>query len=610
MEFLGFLAGAVLALLVALALFRTIDPQRRRPRRAPVDPPPEREGDRVETLCQALSGDPVRDRPLLNRLLALGPGIIPTLLEVLAQQSRQTDGAPVRRVARLEELVADFGLAAVPPVTDVLARLQPTAPLAPALTRILHRLGQAGARSVLMRGLKHPELAPFLPRFRHLQRGDPSTALFLTLRDHRADPGPALATLAGLLVDRPDVIDRLWQAWDGHARVALLDFLCDWLPLARPTDVSRGLADAAPATRAAAARLAHLMIDPTLVGPLSELALTDHDPTSRAAAVRALAVQPSVGARPALLEVVADPDPAVALLALVGIILGHPPVAERARLAAGALGDGAAARLCAAQAPLTGLAQGPLDPLLAALEDPAPGLRALAAALVGRHLDHDPRARERLIRIADGSAPGDAVLAVSALARAQDPTAPELLAKLLRLAPSPADLLLLQEAAQHIGEPAVLPLARRLRPGPPGRVEATLAVLRAQPYAAAVPPLLRGLEDARSGHLEGLLGATLHAGGAAVWATIDEALRQPRRGLLPPALRFLAAYADDAHVPLLLELFDRHPPLRSVILNLIEAHGEAARAALGVRIAEGGEDAMLAGMEQRKALLDACAEVE
>ncbi|MCB9539723.1 MAG: hypothetical protein H6704_26220 [Myxococcales bacterium] len=609
MEFLGFLAGAVMALLVAVALFRTVDPARRRRRRRDAAPPGEALGerDRVEALCGALSGDPQRDRPLLNRLLALGPSIVPSLLEHLAELLRTPDGPPPRRVARIEELVSDFGLAAVPPVTDLLARLQPTAPLAPALTRILFRLGQSGARSVMQRGLRHPELAAFLPRFRHLRRGDGATALFLTLRDAPGPAGDHLATLAGLLADAPEVLDKLWDAWDAPRRVGLLCFLADWLPLARPVDVRRGAADPHPQVQRAAARLAHLLVDPALVGPLSALARAG-DAATRQVAVQALAAQPSLGARPALLEAAADADADVALQALIGCVRAHPAVADDALAAARALRGTPAHAMLVEQAPLDGPPGGPLEPLFAALDGGEDALRGLAAALLARHIEADPRARERLIRVADGSLGGDRVLAVATLARAHDPTAAELLVKCLR-APVDADARLhLQEAAQHIGEAALAPLARRLRPQAPGQVEGALAVLRAQPYAAAAPQLLRGLEDARSGYLEGLLAATLKVGGDAVRAVIDEALVDPRRGLLAPALRYLAAYACPADVDLLLTLFDRHLPLRSIILNLVEGQGEAARPALAQRIAAGGEDAIVTALEQRKALLDACAE--
>lgn len=609
MEFLGFLAGAVMALLVAVALFRTVDPARRRRRRR-AEAAADAEagaGDRVEALCAALTGDPQRDRALLNRLLALGPTIVPSLLEHLGDLLRAPDGPPPRRVARVEELVADFGLAAVPPVTDLLSRLQPTAPLAPALTRILFRLGQAGARSVMQRGLRHPELAAFLPRFRHLRRGDGATALFLTLRDAPGAPSGHLATLAGLLADAPEVLDRLWDAWDGPRRVALLGFLADWLPLARPVDVRRGATDANAAVQRAAARLAHLLVDPALVGPLSALARSG-DADTRWVAVQALAAQPSLGARPALLEAAGDPDARVALQAVIGCLRAHPAVADAAFAAARALRGRESHALIAAQAPLTGPPAGPLEPLLAALDSADEGVRALAAALLARHFDTDPRARERLIRVADGTLGGDPVLAVATLARAHDPTAAELLVKCLRQ-PVDADARLqLQEAAQHIGEAALAPLARRLRPQAPGQVEGALAVLRAQPYAAAAPQLLRGLEDARSGYLEGLLAATLQVGGGGVRAVIDEALVDPRRGLLAPALRYLAAYARAEDVDLLLSLFDRHLPLRGIILNLVEGQGEAARPALAQRIAAGGEDAIVTALEQRKALLDACAE--
>lgn len=586
MELLGLLVGALLALLVTLLVARGDRPRR------PAEPPGPVDVRRVSRLSRHLTGDPVRDRPLLNRILALGPDVIPGLLGELTECHRHPDPRHAPRAARLEEVVADFGLAAVPAVSDALARLHPTAPLVPGLVRILRRLDGPGTRALIDRAVRVPDLAPFLPRFRFGGPGsDPAGALVAALRAIDPPDRPrALALCAGLLAAHPVAIEALWAAWGPPGRVDLLRWLADWLPVARAAAEplpERGLRDPDPTVRAAAARLAALLrVD---VAALSA-ALEDPDPAVRAAACRAVAAR-RVSLGPLLADCAADADPRVALEALLGRLadpaaLPPPDPALPAPIAA----------LLAAERPI--------DAALAALEDSDPTTRRVAAHLLGRHHD-DPRARERLIRLADAAEPADRATAVLALARAGDAIAADLLVRVLRAGAPPADLLDLQEAAQRVGAEVAAPLARRLRPPPPDRVLATLAVLRAAPYADAVPPLLRGLEDARSGALEGQLAATLYVGGPAVREAVSRALRQPTRGLLAPALRFLAAYGDPADLPLLLDLHDRHPPLRGVLLNLVEGLGPAAIAPLRARIAEGGDDPVVEALEQRLAMLEA-----
>ena len=594
MEFFGLLAGAILALLIGTLLLRGGDPPPRESDEVPA------EGGRVGTLCQRLTGDPRRDRPLLNRILALGPGVVPDLVDAMAEEVRDTDGPDPQRLARMEELVADFGLAAVGPVTESLARLQPTAPHAPGLMRILARLGRPGVGAILRRGLAQPDLAPFLPRFRAEAR-----AALVTALEDRPPAGRArdLTRLAGLLGAHPDALDTLWARWDPAGRVDLLHWLADWLPLARSEHIHRGLEDEDPDVRRAAARLARLLVDPSLLGPLDRLA-QEPDPEVRQAAVRALAAQPLKEARPRLVAAVADPDRGVAMAAVAGLLSAPDEVLQSALEQATALPAEALA-LLSLVTPLN--EKRDLAPLSAALEADDPALRDVTARALGRLSDHDPRARERLIRLADGESQDDRVRAVYALSFNADTTVAELLARALRTVPDREQLVRLQEAAQHIGEAAVLPLARRLRPDPPGRVEASLAVVRVQPYDAATPPLLRGLEDARSGFIEGLVAATLSVGGEAVRERIYDALDVPSRGLLPPALRYLAGYGTAQDVPLLIGLFDRHFLLRQVILNLIESQGGDAIAAIEARIEAGGDDAPLALLEQRLAILLACA---
>jgi len=597
LEFLGLLAGALVALLVATLLLRGEGGRRRRV----IEAEEGEEGGRVDTLCRRLGGDPARDRPLLNRILALGPGVIPELIEGMAAEVRDPEGPSPQRLARMEGLVADFGLAAVPPVTDALARLQPTAPHAPGLTRVLTRLGRPGVGAILRRGLVQPDLAPFLPRF----RGEASDAVASALAQRpEARRAHDLNCVAGLLGEHPTAIDSLWDRWASGGRVELLHWLADWLPLARPEHIHRGLADDAFEVRLAAARLARLLVDPTLLGPLDKVA-QDPRPEVRRAAVCALAAQPLAEARPRLAAAAADADTSVALCAIAGLLGAPGPLLTSALHNAQALPEPALAML-EAVLPLSAERERELTPLSAALESDDPCHRELAARILGALAGTDPRARERLIRLADGDQQDDRVRAVYALSFTADTTVAELLARALRETPDREQLVRLQEAAQRIGDVVVLPLARRLRPDPPGRVEASLAIVRVQPYGAATPPLLRGLEDARSGFIEGLVAATLAVGGEHVRERVYDALDQPSRGLLPPALRYLASYGPATDLPLLIQLFDRHFLLRQIILNLIEAQGAEAIPALEARIAAGGDDSLLAMLEQRHEILVAC----
>lgn len=560
---------------------------------------------RVAQLCRELTGDPRRDRPLQNRILALGPGILPILLREHAEAVRHPDGTRPTLLARLEETVADFGLGAVPTITQALARVQPTAPVALSLHRMLLRLGPGGAAPVLRAGLETPALAPYLPRWRGSQvTRDPAGVLAQVLRDRPpASLGEDLDALAGLIGSHPDVLGALWirfsgtSAREGEARKALLRFQSQWLPLAQGALILRGLADADAGVRLAAVRLADLVHEPGLLVDLVQCAAGDPEPEIRAAAVRALGHAPAPDVRAALLEAAADPSAMVAVsarhaLRRVAPHLPLPPAKDPAAQPALALLAAADARA--------------VDPLLAGLEATGSLERRLATELLGEHVGADPRAKERLFRAVEGRDAELAATAALALARAGEPEAAELLARLIRDAVAPDVLHTLQETAQVLGPTTTVSLARRLRPDAGARVEVLLAVLRTVPYAPAVPPLLRALEAARGTRAEGQIAATLAVGGAPVRAAIDAGIQQPGRGLLTPALVWLSAYAVPTDLPVLFDLLDRHPPLRGIILGIIEGQGEPARDALRARIARGGDDVTLAALEERHALLEAC----
>ncbi|MEZ4463412.1 MAG: HEAT repeat domain-containing protein [bacterium] len=491
-------------------------------------------------------------------------------------------------------------------MSDALARVQPTSGLASSLLRVIGRLGRPGVAALVQRALRQPALAPLLPRFRLARPGleDPASALAAALAPPPAvGHRQALQRAASFIAAWPAVLDELWAAWGTEGRVAILDWLTEWLPLARAEHLVAGLADPADPVRRAAARLATLLVEPGLAPALAELA-EGSDPAGREAAVRALAAWPHPAATQALIAASGDAEPAVAAAALFGLAGGPagPLAAGQAR--AMALAGDAAGRALAQEAPFTPGA-GDTAGLIALLAEATGPGRAVIIGLLGRHLPDDPRARERLIRLADGEQPGDQALAVRVLAGRADPTAGELLARALRQPVLPDDRLRLQEAAQLLGDQAVSALARWLVAEQPARLLDQLAVLRAQPFGEAGAALLRALDDARDGELQAAIGATLFVGGADAAEAIDEALRLPGQGLLGASLKYLAAYGTAEDLPGLMVLFDRHPPMRGIVLALTELIGPPAVAALEARIADGGDDAALASLERRLALLRA-----
>lgn len=565
--------------------------------RAPPTPEEPEVPDRVLALCAQLTGDPVRDQIIMNQLLALGRGALVPLLEALTATLRDPDEQTPQRLARIEGLIADFGLVAIDPIAAQLHRLQPTSPLANSLVRVLYRLGQPGAQKWFKVVLEAPELMGFLPRFRRA-RGDyrdpPAAAsgALIPRLPHLDDAH--LSIIAALIVEHPAIIDDLWAASTASGRVALLAWLGDWLPVARGTHVVAGLTDRSPQVRESAANLARLMTEPALVPALTELA-GDADATCRVAALRALANQPSSAAQVAIRAAAGDPDRRVCLTALELLAFSATPVLQQAvgKAALGALRPDPLLGVLHALSPFD---QHDARPLMQVI-DAHPADQRLLIAMLGRQARQNPQARERLIRLVATAAPRVRAWAAYALVRAGEPSAPALLAK-ATAETAGASRLVLQEAAQCLGDAAVLPLARQI--GDAVSTDRVLPVLRALNYADAVPALLHALDDTRHA-----LATTIACGGPAARQLVDEGLTLPSLGLLTPALRYLSSWATGDDVPALIALYDAHPPLRGVILNLIEMQVGDATAPLAARIEAGGGDDQLHALEARHAILAA-----
>jgi hypothetical protein len=596
-ELLGFLLGAFLILLLARAVIRIGEADAEAEEELEDTPPPRR----VSEFCARLTGEPDRDRPLQNRILALGDDAVTPILEYLSGVTKDPERFSPDVQARLEEILGDFGLLVVDPVADRLARVRPSSPLGPVLLRVIERLGAPGVRALLDRAVRQPMLLPFVPRWRRASAAvpEPASTVFAVLRDlPRGQRTDGLAAMAGVLGEHPEVLDRLWDRWDADGRLVLVVWMGAWLPLMRPAVIEAALGDEDPEVRAAAARTAGLSVSAPLVAALCILARQDPDPGCRWAAVHALATSRHVGSRDGLAAALQDPVAEVAAEALLGLFGGR--IEELPGLLA--------------RAPsLAGHAHGELirggcesvEPLLAALDgDDAPA-RGVAMPILAAYADRDPRARERLIRAADGADPTDRARAVAALASIGDPSTKDLLGRAVRDEMSPMGQLLLQEAAQQAGPSVAVPLARRLRPDHVGRAATLLAILRVVDYTDAVPVMLRALESASGTWLEGPLAASIHLGGAASREAVDGCLKQPGRGLLTAAVTWMSAYATPDDVAVLMALFDRHMPMRGVLLNLIEAQGPAAEPALAARVEVGGDDSTMLAVERRLAVMRA-----
>ena len=560
---------------------------------------------RVQDLAGALTGRPEIDRALQNRLLALGPPAIPALLRALTDRLRQPEAVAPSVLARLEETLADFGLSSLEPVLSQLARVAPTSPQGASLLRVLDRLGPAGAAQALERLVVTPELGAYLPRFRIDAPSRDARSLLrrALVTTPAARQRAALDALAGLIATHPGVVSDLWASWDDRGRATLLAWLADWRPLAVPSLVTEGLASSAASVRVWAARLAqglppedvrdavvHALLDPTS-------RLLDPQGTVRTALVDALADWGEPRDTPLLAALCGDSEERVALAASAALLMRRGEVAQA--LERGVDADPGWALVDAAR-------RGQLEPVLAALDDASRDLQRLSCALLAPAVGVDPRARERLTRAVEGRDAELAAHAVLALARGGDPQAGELAPRPVRPGMSQAAALALRRAVSLVGDSAAAPIARRLRGETGPRADALLSMLRALPLAPIVPTLLRSLEAAQGARAEFAIAATLAAGGEAVRAALDEAIEQPGRGLLAPALQYYALYGAPSDVSLFLRAYERHPALRGLALALLELQGGAARERLRAYIEAGGDDAVLLPLEARLDLLEAC----
>jgi len=552
----------------------------------------------VTRLVNSLSGDQLLDQPILNRILALGVKGVPAIIDEVKSNRIEDGTIEPERLAMMEELIADFGLAVVPLVCRELVRMPAGSSLTSHLLRIIQRLGSKGALAVIQQSVQEPRLALFVPR---LADGidDRELSLYLTKSPPEELPDH-LASLACHVARRASVLDALWAGCDQTRRLVLSRWIREWVPLCRVDDVIRGLNDGDPTVRITAAQVARLVVDARLIPALTKM--LEQSPACRLAAVSGLAAQDITLAAAPLERAISDPVPQVAATVLAALTPTPSTVIKRRWRETAAPNDPVWSALTA------GLPADhcPVEPLLRAMDERDGPSRSLAIHLLALKSPTDPRARERLIRLAEGVVLDDRIAAVLALARVGDRTAADLLVRTVRVASITTPIVPLQEAAQHIG-PALIPvLIRRFRTHNHETAERILTILRCVPCGQASHQLLHVLDDVRTPRLELLLTQTLAAAGSSTRSAIHQILRHQSRGLVMPALRFLAIHAQADDAKLLLHLYDHQRALRTITLSILDCMGRPVLDALEEHIDAGGDDASLLVLEQHYGILAAC----
>ena len=184
--------------------------------------------DRVRHHLDRLgAADPAAVREATNRLLALGPRVIPALCDHLRSLDDAAEAAARSRQGLIEEVVASFGLRAVAPLAHSLRRVVFPSPMVAAALRIARRVGEA-ALPAFLAALDEENCAalglilhrcPGLP-VPHLVRAGPTLS-----------PGRLrllLQVFGGALEHYPEAGPQLWTTCPPAARRVLVAFYVGW----------------------------------------------------------------------------------------------------------------------------------------------------------------------------------------------------------------------------------------------------------------------------------------------------------------------------------------------------------------------------------------------
>lgn len=239
---------------------------------------------RLESLLQGLA-DPrpeLRER-YRNRILSMGPTVIPRLVDVLSQEL--FIGHHEVRIRRLMALLRDFGLRSVPALLHLLEEEGTEPDVAQAVRELLLDIGTS-ALPLIVKKLSSPLVMPLLPVFK--QWGQP--ALRSIMKAFHKNPQQTMwrRVLLSFEDEAIPLVESAVANWDGKAQNAAFHILAELAPLSSTELFHMRLTDKDPAIRASSVlALGKMRVLSTLEDV--ELLLTDEYAQVRIRAIEAYA---------------------------------------------------------------------------------------------------------------------------------------------------------------------------------------------------------------------------------------------------------------------------------------------------------------------------------
>lgn len=518
------------------------------------------------------SPDPDEVREASNRLLSLGPGVIPALCARLRAGDDAEDAGddPRNHQALVEDLVASFGLHAATPLARSLRRVVFPSPMVGAAIRIILRVGSP-AIDPLVAALG-PENVAGLGLVLHRCHGVPEPHVLRALG--KLDPEHAhrvLQVFSGSLERHPGPVIGLFDGGSAQLRRSMVAFFGGWpSPLAAEILV-RATDDPHPELRIAGARGIGLLVAEA-PAPL-RAAIDDQVPAVRRAALMACGA-----------------------LSAEGLRYGQVDEALRARMVSGSDAERfeAAAALISSGAELShsGAVTDVLDELAPpdALDDDDPDRRLWAGRALALRASTEVPARERSILLAEGDDAIARAAACAGLVACDLRDLPALLGRAVsRCEGDPIEHFHLRLAAQRLGADALPPLLLLVRTARPAVALLAAELAASTGKAAALEGLLRSLPH-RRGDAVGMVIRSHCAAFGEIALDTAAGLLTAEVGIIPTAIcEFLLQYGDP----------ERHSGALIEALGRTEAHRAPALAALEC-FAATAPQAVLSALDRRR----------
>jgi len=532
------------------------------------------------------SADPDEVRDASNVLLSLGPGVLPTLCDLLKQAAEEPDDKERSGQAMLEDVIASFGPRAVAPVAQAMQRVVFPSAVIPSALRVVARIGPS-ALPMLVSELD-PENAGGLGLLLHRLPGVPEPHVLRAMATADSERLRRILRVFGGVMERcPGPMVGLFDGGSARLRRGLVEFYSHWpTPLAAEI-LARAVDDPDPALRSTAALGLGLLAATPPEGLL--LALNDPETEVRRSALIALRGLDSRGAAAPVAARLREGEPRERIEAALLLPATEGDEATTRTQLEAALSDPDGRIRLAAHTALHG-PDAALDALgaLGALGADDAGLHATAARCVADQAPRDVRAQERAILLLESPDAEVRAMCCAALAAAGLRDQPGRFGAVVRASGDGAlEHFFLRVAALRSGALAVPPLIRIVRTARPA-----VALLAAELAAATgTDESLDGLLRSLPHHRGSLVGMVIRAhaaafGDAAIEAAV--AVLGSDLGLTPPATcEFLLQYASPQHAASLLEVIDRSDVHRTAVLAALETlaatHPEAVLEALSER---------------------------